>query len=67
MTRDWHTFDMEPLDKKIVEQLGSDSSLSLTELSERLGIASSTLHQRIKRLGIDHDGGCAAHEGVLRK
>ncbi len=41
---------MEPLDKKIVEQLGSDSSLSLTELSERLGIASSTLHQRIKRL-----------------
>ena len=23
--------------------------------------------ERIKRLGIDHDGGCAAHEGVLRK
>jgi hypothetical protein len=27
----------------------------------------SDIMGRIKRLGIDHDGGCAAHEGVLRK
>jgi Lrp/AsnC family leucine-responsive transcriptional regulator len=48
--RNWHTFDMESLDRRIIQQLSKDSSASLTDLSEQLGVPSSTLHQRIKRL-----------------
>ena len=41
---------MESLDRRIIQQLAADSSASLTDLSEQLGVPSSTLHQRIKRL-----------------
>ena len=41
---------MESLDRRIIQHLAADSSASLTELSEQLGVPSSTLHQRIKRL-----------------
>ena len=41
---------MDSLDRKIVRQLAADSSASIGELAETLGIPSSTLHQRIKRL-----------------
>ena len=41
---------MESLDRRIIEQLAKDSSASLTDLSELLGVPSSTLHQRIKKL-----------------
>ncbi len=41
---------MESLDRRIIQQLSKDSSASLTDLSEQLGVPSSTLHQRIKRL-----------------
>ncbi|MDE2592434.1 MAG: Lrp/AsnC family transcriptional regulator [Actinomycetales bacterium] len=41
---------MESLDRRIIEALAVDSSAPLTDLSERLGVPSSTLHQRIKKL-----------------
>jgi Lrp/AsnC family leucine-responsive transcriptional regulator len=41
---------MESLDRRIIEELAADSSAPLTDRSERLGVPSSTLHQRIKKL-----------------
>ena len=41
---------MESLDRRIIEALAVDSSAPLTDLSDRLGVPSSTLHQRIKKL-----------------
>lgn len=41
---------MESLDRKIVLALASDSSQSLADLAASLGIPSSTLHQRVRRL-----------------
>lgn len=41
---------MESLDRKIVNHLVADSSASISELSAALGVPTSTLHQRIKRL-----------------
>lgn len=43
---------MESLDRRIIEELAADSSAPLTDLSERLGVPSSTLHQRIKKLEV---------------
>ncbi|MFM5904869.1 MAG: Lrp/AsnC family transcriptional regulator [Micrococcales bacterium] len=41
---------MESLDRQLIELLATDSSLSISELSNQLGVPSSTLHQRIKKL-----------------
>ncbi len=41
---------MEPLDRKILMLLAQDSTASITELSATLGVPTSTLHQRIKKL-----------------
>ena len=41
---------MESLDQKILTLLAQDSEQSLEDLSTKLGIPSSTLHQRIKKL-----------------
>ena len=41
---------MEPLDRRIVTLLARDSSASISELVDLLGVPSSTLHQRIKKL-----------------
>jgi Lrp/AsnC family leucine-responsive transcriptional regulator len=41
---------MEPLDRKILMLLAQDSTASINELSATLGVPTSTLHQRIKKL-----------------
>mgnify|MGYP000473410404 CR=1 FL=1 len=41
---------MESLDRRIVNLLANDSSASISELVDQLGVPSSTLHQRIKKL-----------------
>lgn len=41
---------MEALDKKILSLLAEDSERSLQDLASELGIPTSTLHQKIKRL-----------------
>ena len=41
---------MDSLDRKIVRQLAADSSASIGELAETLGIPSSILRQRSKKL-----------------
>ena len=41
---------MESLDRRLVNLLANDSSASISELVDQLGVPSSTLHQRIKKL-----------------
>jgi Lrp/AsnC family leucine-responsive transcriptional regulator len=41
---------MESLDRTITLALAKDSSLSLSDFAEQLGVPSSTLHQRVKKL-----------------
>lgn len=41
---------MEDLDRKIVEQLSSDGRMSYTDLGRALGMSTSAVHQRVRRL-----------------
>ena len=41
---------MESLDRKILMLLASDSNESISEMATKLGVPTSTLHQKIKRL-----------------
>ena len=41
---------MEDLDRKIVEQLSSDGRMSFTDLGRALGMSTSAVHQRVRRL-----------------
>ncbi len=41
---------LDPLDRKILEQLAADSSLTSAELGERVGLSPSAAHRRVKLL-----------------
>ncbi|GLZ78739.1 AsnC family transcriptional regulator [Actinorhabdospora filicis] len=41
---------MEDLDRQIVAALTADGRMSYTELAERVGLSTSAVHQRVKRL-----------------
>ncbi len=41
---------MEDLDRRIVEQLSADGRMSYTELGRVLGMSTSAVHQRVRRL-----------------
>ena len=41
---------VEDLDRKIVEQLSSDGRMSYTDLGRALGMSTSAVHQRVRRL-----------------
>lgn len=42
--------DVEDLDRKIVEQLSTDGRMSYTDLGRALGMSTSAVHQRVRRL-----------------
>ena len=44
---------MEDLDRKIVEQLSSDGRMSYTDLGRALGMSTSAVHQRVRRLAVE--------------
>jgi len=41
---------MEDLDRRIVEQLTADGRMSYTDLGKALGMSTSAVHQRVRRL-----------------
>ena len=41
---------MEDLDRRIVEQLSADGRMSYTDLGRALGMSTSAVHQRVRRL-----------------
>lgn len=41
---------MEDLDRRIVEQLAADGRISYTDLGKSLGMSTSAVHQRVRRL-----------------
>ncbi len=41
---------MEETDRKIVEQLAADGRMSYTDLGKALGMSTSAVHQRVRRL-----------------
>ena len=41
---------VEDLDRKIVEQLSTDGRMSYTDLGRALGMSTSAVHQRVRRL-----------------
>lgn len=41
---------LEPIDRAILRELASDGRCSFTDLSERVGLSVSAVHQRVRRL-----------------
>ena len=41
---------VEDLDRRIVEQLAADGRISYTDLGKSLGMSTSAVHQRVRRL-----------------
>ncbi len=41
---------MEETDRRIVEQLARDGRMSYTDLGKALGMSTSAVHQRVRRL-----------------
>ena len=41
---------MEDLDRRIIEELSADSRMSYTDLGKALGMSTSAVHQRVRRL-----------------
>jgi len=46
--------DLDAIDIKIIERLCKDSSASLSEIAEELGVSASTVHKRINQLKDNH-------------
>lgn len=42
--------DVEDLDRKIVDELSTDGRMSYTDLGRALGMSTSAVHQRVRRL-----------------
>ena len=42
--------DMEDLDRRIVDLLAKDGRISYTDLGRALGMSTSAVHQRVRRL-----------------
>lgn len=47
------TSHSDPIDRKLIAQLEDNARISATELARRLGLARSTIHERIARLERD--------------
>ncbi|MGA9140601.1 MAG: Lrp/AsnC family transcriptional regulator [Methanocella sp.] len=46
--------DLDAIDIKIIERLCKDSSASLSDIAEELGVSASTVHKRINQLKDNH-------------
>jgi Lrp/AsnC family transcriptional regulator for asnA, asnC and gidA len=46
--------DLDAIDIKIIERLCKDSSASLADIAEELGVSASTVHKRINQLKDNH-------------